>query len=1505
MAEAFNPLDTLRQAFNPKDDVKFELKVNEHPKGHTNKSIVNAINMKLSDDGVVLENDNKIEEVDAITAALNEHYGDNKRKIVHVLPCNRELVLFVARDMNTIYTSGSIDIWRYSEESNTADIFYSKGIPWYGGSFSSTFTYTSNNSLIIAFCEHDSIGFNKTYDCPLRTINLGDFNKSNNVFNDRDIEPYKTPLCPEVCLPQISDDYKNKGKSYVGNYYFYIRYKINNYDYTQWYNFGYPIINEYRSNKIIHKKVTSNKNNEDFYGDSISGAYPSGGANIICTYLNDSIDLINNSIYIKILHKNILYNKCQIGYICTANNYTKYYRTDDIALVDNMIFNTDINNLVEEQFNISSYENYFNVKNIINVENKLYISNYTTFNDSIDIKDSDINNIKLHIKRDTPITIDDSSWVNVVYVNDIAYNADLILKQKSYSCYTNIVCDVNGKVNDSLSTKSVCYGINLLTYLTQIGKTDIVDKKYYYIHNIGNRGRDRISKYSYRLDELDVVVVKGNVKLYNPNATKPVNILYLYSNNANKPLTLSIDKTYDLHWHDDNNVNNFEIDIYNSSNKTWTIYDNDIFFSTSNSTSFTALNINLSEIVPFDNTPTSYYMYTDVSPKTYISFDLFFNNVSQTYNKYFITSLVEGEIYDFYIHFIDKYGNTTNGYKLTNNNNPIKFKSSDTKIDGYYCTFKSEVGIVLIPFNDQVIAYTKNPIDDTYDQRSINITKSKIYKLVDITKNDIANLTFTINYSAITDDEFNTIKNELTNILKLDDSTLSGITFGDIIDTVFFQQMCDFLPFINNKGDKLFKIPLCGFDSHITPLGITVSNISNICNRYGFVGYFISHKKLERTYTLDGIGNERQINNILLNTSDYNLGNICKTFIISTKTFNSQSYVIETGYCYLNRSSIYGIDYNKLIYADSGVDKAANRQTMLLLSNNEAPIRPHTPYIRYVKIMNLTKNIYTNKEDYLYRLGNINYDTDIVINKGLNGIIKNHTGILYGDENYGVSSITTSIGKASFGNVNLYDIFSIYDDNSNIPYIDEEPYRINIYERTGTDKAYKYGALKGTELFYDVIQTLTFIKYKSGNIHYSNPNIYVMKSSINYINEFNNTIYRSNVISDEGRVNNWRYFESNAYKNINENKGFITNLVHIGKYLYVHTQHSLFAFNNDAALEMNNKNLQVATPDLFDTEYSEAYLTNLGYGGLQDKESSIVGTFGYMYYNRDNNEIIKIYSTEKKIITDDIKTLFNNLNVKRVMFMNDSVNNRVFIQITHQYTTPLPTGKYKTHTQYIVLSYNYKANKFISLHSTLKEPITQEYAKNGDVNELNVDSFRYAVNTKDTLYMFNNDDFKHSLYKFGKGYNNLNKVSIIFNKYYDTIKYVEYLVYKLRKTNNVVNDAFNFNRLPVEKEDIPYSGVGIRIYNDLVDTGWIDVRQANTSYKDVDNTVDNYSKPYYQLGNWIFNFVRTESITDSEGNVIPTRLFGNYFVVEFSFGINTEKIEFEFTDLTTSKDKRI
>lgn len=1529
MAEAFNPLDTLRQAFNPRDDVKFELKVNEHPKGHTNKSIVNAINMKLSDDGVVLENDNKIEEVDAITTALNNRYGNN-RKIVHVLPCNRELVLFVARDMNVIYTSGTIDIWRYSEESNTVDIFYSKGIPWYGGTFSSTFTYTSNNSLIIAFCEHDSIGFNKTYDCPLRTINLGDFNKSNNVFNDRDIEPYKTPLCPEVCLPQIQTNNIINGASYVGTYYFYIRYKINQYDYTQWYNFGYPIYHEHIDDKLVHKKIITNSENKDVAGNDAIGAHRTTITNDLYIAINNNNDNINYSIIIDILHSSVLYEYCQIGYICVSNTYTKYYISSDIKLQNFMQFDTNVYNLKEEQFNISSYENYFNVKNIININNKLYISNYITFNQN---KNVNIDDIYLSLRLDKYIDIDnlyDNS--NIIKFNNLDFDKDTItttmIFKKLDTYKSHSYPSDNWRTNKGLPEKYV----NMVYFLYMIGKSSYITKNkyqlwrrysYYDSDGVLQHGSKVVTDESCYLYELYVAVDMKHIITYTDYNQTSVDIEY--DTPVMSIAILPTMKTYNLTGNNDKyikdyisygTINDFSnksiIDAdFTVKNVKDIIHDVDILtidsmHETIQRYEFTLIDSTNSKnrIAINDNSiiSTNICFTYQMNPLLLTNNIYKINTIKDLVNNNNVTGLVQGEIYDFYIHFINKYGNTTNGYRIPNRNTQYTYTDESgnkyyTSFYRFYSTTNGKDCIAMIP--DLGNIYVTND-DGSQSLRIYNQT----------TWIDVSSSGYVNNYRQATTAEFNEIKNSLSHLLDIPDSIKCNLKFSDIFDEVYATWYINFLPFINNNGDKLYKVPkitMPNNKSNIIPvLGIDVNygidnKISKFLENNGFVSYFISYKQLEHTYTIDGIGNENQLSNILLNTK-CNVGYLVHKYPIS-KINTSITNVFYKENIYLHsHNTIYANFNNTIGYADNNENNRNGRHTALYLSNDKTELN-HKDF-NYVEILNVNKNIYTTNKFNLFRLGNILGKQDTIINVGLNGRYKNHIVLWYGNESTGVSAITSDIGRTSYGNVFCIQIYGFYDDNNNGIYTDEIINSITIYKSYKTDST-DYKEILGTESFYDVINTLTLFKYKIGNIYDSSPEIYTHVISNYYLNEFNNTIYRSNVISDEGRVNNWRYFESNAYRNINENKGFITNLVHIGKYLYVHTQHSLFAFNNDAALEMNNKNLQVATPDLFDTEYSEAYLTNLGYGGLQDKESSIVGTFGYMYYNRDNNEIIRIYSTDKKIITDDIKTLFNNLNIQRVIFMNDSVNNRVFIQITHQYTTSFPIGQNKTNTQYIVLSYNYKINKFISLHSTLMEPITQQYATNGNVRELNVDSFRYAVNTKDTLYMFNKDDFKYSLYKFGKGYNNLNKVSIIFNSYYDTIKYVEYLVYKLRKTNNVVNDAFNFNRLPVEKEDIPYSGVGIRIYNDLVDTGWIDVRQANTSYKDVDNTVDNYSKPYYQLGNWIFNFIRTKSITDSSGNIIPTRLFGNYFVVEFNFGINTEKIEFEFTDLITSKDKRI
>lgn len=1538
MAEAFNPLDTLRQAFNPKDDVKFELKVNEHPKGHTNKSIVNAINMKLSDDGVVLENDNKIEEVDAITTALNNRYGNN-RKIVHVLSCNRELVLFVARDMNApLYTTGVIDIWRYSEESNTIDIFYSKGIPWYGGKFSSAFTYTSNNSLIIAFCEYDSIVFNKTYDCPLRTINLGDFSKSTNIFNDRDIEPYKTPLCPEVCLPKINYDSLITGSLYKGVYHFYIRYKINKYDYTQWYNFGYPIVLDKQTEKTINKKLTYNDINKDFNGEELKGAFPTTSINNLLINISSDTDIANSCINININHDSILYEYFDLGIICVSNTYTKYFIKENIKLSSNNSIDISLDTIKEEQFNVSEYHNFYNVKNIININNKLYISNYNEF------KFNYINTSSIQLNMEIGDVIN-TTTSNYTEEYKVAIACGKTIEQfKSYLNGEYIHIKKQRRENnntyytqDGYSSKFISQGaypsckfVNLAYYLSCTGNLNIVTPKVnvtfgYVQHTPGSSTPDKElvpATYTFNnLDPFETYIFVGYAaaldagvmadnKAYTANVVVMANRLQIeaaqtgINSNGKNLLSHADTRLYyftDPYEWESNTKGKLGMVNYNHTEN----LNNSFHYYKFN----TLLRVNDTNIriMPTNNMNKNIVSNLDVT------------TINTSLNRYNITSLLQGEIYDFYIHFINKYGEISDGFRLQNNN---EYKIIVDGVD----TGKYGAMIRNMVEDGDTYVWVFNRDDNVFRFNS----SRKIYTWDD--NNYIVNNTYIL---------INKNGNKL-NCRKNTDGLLPNLALGDIDDRykswIKWGDLCDYLPtnkdvnyplkdktldfiqFVNSNGDKLFKVPRIGTFSTSSGgnrnvcqlrLHVDINSLKAAMSSTDFRGYFISACKLEKTYKSDGFGFlNKYMTNALINDTNYSVGDILEYFTIDKSGINKNNN-LSCVYTVKDLSNFptetYGNEINTISYADNGQDNRAYRESIVRFKDDKN--EEDTTYIMYIRSKNINKNIYISNNKVLYRYGNIFGINDLAISieNGLNGRYGSHIAIKYGDKEHGVKTITTDYGKIQFGNTYLFEMYDFYEDEHNIRYFNEIPYN---YYPIAKNSEHDMNAIlndgtENVETFYDVIQSLTFIKYKLGNIYDTVITYYTPNINNNYINEFNNTIYRSNVISDEGRVNNWRYFESNAYKNINENKGFITNLVHIGKYLYVHTQHSLFAFNNDAALEMNNKNLQVATPDLFDTEYSEAYLTNLGYGGLQDKESSIVGTFGYIYYNRDNNEIIKIYSTEKKIITDDIKTLFNNLNIKRVMFMNDSVNNRVFIQITHQYTTPLPTGKYKTHTQYIVLSYNYKVNKFISLHSTLMEPITQEYAKNGDVNELNVDSFRYAVNTKDTLYMFNKDEFVHSLYKFGKGYNNLNKVSIIFNRYYDTIKYVEYLVYKLRKTNNVVNDAFNFNRLPVEKEDIPYSGVGIRIYNDLVDTGWIDVRQANTSYKDVDNTVDNYSKPYYQLGNWMFNFIRTESITDSEGNVIPTRLFGNYFVVEFSFGINTEKIEFEFTDLVTSKDKRI
>lgn len=709
MADKVNPLDTLRQAFNPKDDVKFELKVNEHPKGHTNKSIVNALNMKLSDDGIVLENDNAIEEVTTLTTKLSSYYT-NKRKIVHILPCNKELVIFVARDMNVIETTGCIDIWRYNESTDNADIFYSKGIPWYGGRFSSTFTYTSNNSLIIAFCEYDSIG-NKIYDCPLRTINLGDFGKSKDIFNDRDIEVYKTPLCPEVCLPKINYDNIISGRLYKGVYQFYIRYKINKYDYTQWYNFGYTIVLDKQTEKVINRKLTYNEVNKDFNGDELVGAFKTTSISNLLVNMSSNTDIADSAININIGHDNVLYNYFDLGIVCISNTYTKYFIKENIKLLPSNSIDISLDSIREEQFNISEYHNFYNVKNIININNKLYISNYNEYK----FNNIDVSNINLSIKPGDVIT---NNVDNYTLEYRIALACGKSIEQFKFYFNSEYTYVINQRRADGVTTytqevyssKYISQGgrptgkfVNLAYYLYCAGHYNLIKPRInltmgYVVHTPGypNDLSKALVPQSYVFKDIDPF--ENFIFVSYPSN---FNAEVMYDKKAYTGNVVVIANRFQIE-NAQNAINNKGDILKNSDTRTY-YFTNPTEWESYKQGALGVVNYNYELDLSNSKKDFHYHRFNTILkidgidipivPTNNMNKDLISVNdnttIDTTLNKYNITSLLQGEIYDFYIHFVNKYGEISDGFRLSNNNSDYKIALSGVETGKYGCMLKS------------------------------------------------------------------------------------------------------------------------------------------------------------------------------------------------------------------------------------------------------------------------------------------------------------------------------------------------------------------------------------------------------------------------------------------------------------------------------------------------------------------------------------------------------------------------------------------------------------------------------------------------------------------------------------------------------------------------------------------------------------------------------------------------------------------------------------------------
>lgn len=383
---------------------------------------------------------------------------------------------------------------------------------------------------------------------------------------------------------------------------------------------------------------------------------------------------------------------------------------------------------------------------------------------------------------------------------------------------------------------------------------------------------------------------------------------------------------------------------------------------------------------------------------------------------------------------------------------------------------------------------------------------------------------------------------------------------------------------------------------------------------------------------------------------------------------------------------------------------------------------------------------------------------------------------------------------------------------------------------------------------------------------------YNYRDDIKYITEFNNTIRKSNVIQDESAVNAWRKFNVSDYYNIYENKGNITNLLGLGTIFVIHTECSLFYINTSNTISNGANNvIQLEDKDLFDCNYKEALSSKLGFGGLQDYKSYVSGPFGYIWFNNDANRFMSFNEGKISYIDNSIFEWFKDKTITDVVFGKDEDNTRILIN-------------FKCNNIQNTISYNYSTKAFISCHSY---------------------NFEKIINTENNVYLISNnkcynyDKCSYGVFKcipsenINKFYDS--KLVFVINTEYDIIKYLEYIIYKVTaKVKNRPEKIIDYS--PVDGTDKLYSGGFVRIYNDFIDTNYINIKIDEENKL---NSVIKYEKPYRHFGNWNLNLLRDKSNVPAQINPyekdVYSRLYGNYFIVEFIFTkpVKTDYFEIE------------
>lgn len=1396
-------------------NINKKLVLNKHPKDCEDLVLINARNVKVSNDFSCLQSENSIFHNKVIEGFINNNFG-NDWKIAGVIPCNVELILIVYKG-DSFPTNASIV--RYNEDKDSCEISYNK-FEYHGGEIKGAFTYNVQSNLILSIAE-----YNTKFNIPLRTINIGKFG-INGDDTDVNLKNGLLSNAPEVYIPKLINQEYTIGNAYKGWYNFFIRFKINKVDYTSWFHLGYPIFISDLIERDIIKYYYSGWIND--LPDS-SGKWKLYFMTGCSDYISDDTEIANETVTFDIngLNKSeqLGYKYYQIGFICTTKDSQKAFKTNDIKInVTN--YKLEINNCVTYSVTnlITDNYNFYNVKNIINYQNRLYIANYNEEN----IPNIDLSNIILRWKQENVVY--DDYYKHSIYFSNEKGCTDIETKVKTKQNNTNRIIKRSNTIDTNTEPSYIKSG--------HFGKIDL---------------------------NATTLIFKTN--LFNQGSTE-TETAYLYNDNKGLIGDITLSWTRNGYGSQSGGYIQYYIDgIYNGV-QYW------------HASGLTAINVP-SEVqltASINNFKENGEIPPDVSSLT--SFD--FINTNNSYNRRKKeTTLIPGETYAFYIHFVNKYGEVSRGYKLPNNGrgnfNLVINKNGDALFKVPYIelsnfkdniikprlTLQIDFGNTYIP--NEYVGYflTYEQFESTCKTTGV-LTKFDFYnKEQKATK--IASTVFT-NKTIVRNENYNAIDSDNLTTVK------------------FYSSEFDITDNLELKYNKLRLEKKNCFDVQDWVYGDIDVGVTDI---------FI-------------------INPAVVNAKfAYNLN-------IPEKGGTSVNIEIPIS------------KYNIKVAGDAteGQNGLGTCLEITLPTSTIKELFPNGEYVLYkASLLNDTTELYVNENKNLIKFTNVEYFSEGKVKEfkeGLNGHSTYNDFLIYNwnkfifdsgknvilNYSYNAYYPTWAFGSNFQLDDNLFKYshpaaylqLAVYKDKMLEAKSFKNPPKAcvtQLSEASETEENQTF--IFGNGCIVEPSDTVDLFKEKYYNQDISNPKTYTnYDKNISYLNVYNKRIYRSNVIQDESNENAWRTFPLEGYKDITENKGNITNLLAMGTTLLVHTEHSLFMFNRDNTMKTQDKDVQLAMPDIFDVDYKEVFTSTLGICGLQDDRAWVADDFGYIFYDNDAHRLYQFGQGKINNLDNDIIQWLNKYKPNRVRFANDKISNRLLIRFDYQDITKQDNK---------VISFNYKLGNYISFHDYI---------------------FEEGINTKNKLYFFTGRKDNQLKSIFNIDYSNLTNTSynnfenytkqlinnsqidiLILGTYitdkgsftiYDTVKYFEYLTYKLYKIDKSNED---YIQLPVEELKLPYSGDTLRVFNHNVDTGVINIKIDTEKAK---NPFGNYKKPYWDLDNWNFSYLRNKGSQHDGKQIygdIMSRLYGNYFIASFTFSDSERRVEFEDLKYNVTKDKKL